>query len=339
MARPTKRVTMADVAEYAGVTKTTVSRVLNNKGEISNETREKVLKAVEHLGYRRSRIARSLATDQTYLLGLIVPSIATEFFTEIVRGGEDTAWEKDYKILLCNTEGDWDREEGMFLFLEDIQVDGIVVCSPRLPEERLLPLVEQFQNVVVVNGQGIAWHELAGAIETDDADGMSQVVNHLLAAGRRHLTYLGGPLDARVSTERYHGFINALDEAGCAPPASDSYAICHPANLDGGYESFKNLNSALSKIDAVVCFNDLVAAGAIRACAELGIRVPDDIAITGCDDIQLASLVRPSLTTLQTPKQDMGALAVTMLLERISGHHDQEPVNIKQKLIVRESAP
>jgi LacI family transcriptional regulator len=338
MARPTGRVTMADVAEYAGVTKTTVSRVLNKKGEISNETREKVLKAVEHLGYRRSRIARSLATDQTFLLGLIVPGISNEFFTEIVRGAEDTAWENDYKILLCNTEGDWDREEGMFLFLEDIQVDGIVVCAPRLPEERLLPLVEQFQNVVVVNGQGIAWHELAGAIETDDASGMRQAVNHLISAGRRHLTYLGGSLDARVSTERYHGFVNALQSAGyTSNPAWHS--TCHPANLDGGYEGLKNLNSALSEIDGLVCFNDLVAAGAIRACAELGIRVPDDIAITGCDDIQLATLVRPSLTTLQTPKQEMGTLAVQMLLERIGGHRDQETVTIKQKLIVRESAP
>lgn len=338
MARSNRRVTIADVAGHAGVTKTTVSRVLNHKGEISEETRQKVFEAVKMLGYRRSRIARSLATDQTFLLGLIVPSIANEFFIEIVRGAEDTAWKNDYKILLCNTEGDWDREEGLFLFLEDIQADGIVVCSPRLPEERLLPLVEQFQNVVVVNGQGIAWHELAGAIETDDAGGMRQAVNHLISSGRRHLTYLGGPLDARVSTERYHGFIHALQEAGyISNPAW--HATCHPANLDGGYEGFKKLNSVLSEIDGLVCFNDLVAAGAIRACGELGIRVPDDIAITGCDDIQLATLVRPSLTTLRTPKQDIGALAVNMLLERISGQRDHETVIIEQKLVIRESAP
>jgi LacI family transcriptional regulator len=338
MPRPTKRVTMADVAKTAGVTKTTVSRVLNNKGEISPGTREKVLRAVEHLGYRRSRIARGLATDQTFLLGLIVPGISNEFFTEIARGAEDTAWENDYKILLCNTEGDWDREEGMFLFLEDIQVDGIVVCAPRLPEERLVPLVEQFQNVVVVNGQGIAWRELAGAIETDDAGGMTQAVNHLVSSGRRHLTYLGGSPDARVSTERYHGFVNALQAVGFAPnPAW--HTTCHPANLNGGYEALKSLSPVLSEIDGLVCFNDLVAAGAIRACVELGIRVPDDIAITGCDDIQLATLVQPSLTTLQTPKQDIGALAVNMLLERISDHRKHDTVIIEQKLIVRGSAP
>jgi len=336
--RSTRRVTMADVAKYAGVTKTTVSRVLNNKGELSPETREKVLKAVEHLGYRRSRIARGLATDQTFLLGLIVPSISNEFFTEIVRGAEDTAWENDYKILLCNTEGDWEREEGMFLFLEDIQVDGIVVCAPRLPEERLVPLVEQFQNVVVVNGQGIAWHELAGAIETADAKGMKLAVNHLIATGRRHLTYLGGPPDARVSTERYHGFVNALEEAGYAlNPAW--HTTCQPVDLNGGYQAFKRLCPVLSEIDGVVCFNDLVAAGAVRACTEMGVRIPDDIAITGCDDIQLATLVQPSLTTLQTPKQDIGALAVRMLLERINGQHTRETITIEQRLIIRESAP
>lgn len=338
MARLTKRATMADVARYAGVTKTTVSRVLNNKGEISPETRERVLNAVALLGYRPSRIARSLATDQTSLLGLIVPSISNEFFTDIVRGAENTAWENDYKILLCNTEGDWDREEGMFLFLKDIQADGIVVCAPRLPEERLVPLVEQFQNVVVVNGQGIAWRELAGAIETDDAGGMKLAVNHLLSSGRRHITYLGGPPDARVSTERYHGFVNALQEAGYSPNPAWLTA-CHPADLNGGYDAVKRLGHALSEIDGLVCFNDLVAAGAIRACAELGVRVPDDIAITGCDDIQLAILVQPSLTTLQTPKEEIGALAVNTLLERIGGEHKHETIVIEQRLIIRESAP
>jgi LacI family transcriptional regulator len=338
MAQPKSRVTMADVAGLAGVTKTTVSRVLNNKGEISNETREKVLKAVEHLGYRRSRIARSLATDRTFLLGLIVPSIANEFFTEVVRGAEDTAWKNHYQIFLCNTEDDWDREEAMFLFLEDIQADGIVVCAPRLPEDRLLPLIEQFHNVVVVNGQGIAWRERAGAIETDDAEGTKQAVDHLCSSGRRRLTYLGGPPDARVSTERYRAFLDALHVIGLIP-MPDERVTCHPANLEGGYTCFKQLIGAYPHIDGVVCFNDLVAVGAIRACAELGIRVPDDIAIVGFDDIQLASLIQPSLTTLQIPKQDIGMQAVTMLLERINGKRDQEPVLIKQKLIVRESAP
>jgi LacI family transcriptional regulator len=338
MQYPKPRVTIADVAKLAGVTKTTVSRVLNNKGEFSDKTRQNILDAVEQLGYRRSRIARGLATDQTFLLGLIVPGISNEFFIEIARGAEDTAWKNEYKIILCNAEGDWDREEGMFLFLEDIQVDGIVVCSPRLPEEKLVPLVEQFQNVVVVNGQGIAWHELAGAIETDDAGGMKQAVNHLITAGRRNLTYLGGPLDARVSTERYNGFMTALQSAGLETNP-DWLTTCHPANLNGGYEAFKQLGDAISEIDGLVCFNDLVAAGAIRACAEMGIRVPDDIAITGCDDIQLATLVQPNLTTLQTPKQTIGALAVNMLFERIGGKRYHDTVIINQELIVRESAP
>ncbi|HML22893.1 MAG TPA: LacI family DNA-binding transcriptional regulator [Aggregatilinea sp.] len=338
MSRFPKRATMADVAQHAGVTKTTVSRVLNNKGEISPETREKVFKAVEHLGYRRSRIARSLATDQTFLLGLIVPSISYEFFTDIARGAENAAWENDYKILLCTTEGDWDREEGMFLFLEDIQADGIVVCSPRLPEDRLVPLVEQFENVVIVNGQGIAWHELAGAIETNDAGGIKLAVDHLIASGRRHLTYLGGPPDARVSTERYYGFMNALQAAGYTPnPAW--HTACHPATVHEGYESVKRLQPVLSEIDGIVCFNDLVAAGAMRACHELGVRVPDDIAITGCDDIQFATLVQPSLTTLQTPKEEIGTLAVNMLLERIGGQRKHDNVIIDQHLIIRESAP
>ena len=332
------RVTMADVAELAGVTSTTVSRVLNNKGEISAETRQKVLDAVAKLGYRRSRIAQSLATDRTCLLGLIVPSVSSEFFSEIARGAEDAAWENDYKILLCNTEGDWDREEGMFLFLQDLQVDGIVDCSPRLPEDRLLPLVQQSQNVVVVNGQGISWHGLAGVIETNDAEGMAQMAAHLVESGRRQLVYLGGPPNARTNFERYRGFRNALDAHGLAPVFSE-YFECRPANLSGGRDAFKHIIAQYPQIDGVLCWNDEIAVGAIQVCAELGIRVPEDVAIVGCDDHILASVIKPGLTTLHTPKQTIGALAVKMLLERINGKRDYGVVTINQALIVRGSAP
>lgn len=338
MTSPIRRVTMADVAEYAGVTKTTVSRVLNNKGEYGEETRARVLQAVETLGYRRSRIARSLAMDRTFLLGLIVPSIASEFFSEIVRGAEDTAWENDYKIILCTTESDLDREADMFQFLNDIQVDGILVSSPRLPEDRLLPLIDQFQNVVVINGQGISWHELAGAIEINEIDGMAQAVTHLLDNGRHKLAYLGGCPDSRSSDERRKGFIQALESAGLTPHQHALHTVS-VAHIEGGYACMKHTMEVYPDVDGIICFNDLMAVGAIQACLEMGRKVPGDIAFIGNDNIQLADLFSPGLTTLHTPKKEIGALAVQMLLERIEGKQNQETVVINQQLIIRESTP
>lgn len=314
----------------------TVSRVLNNKSEISDATRQKILDTMNDLGYRPSRIARSLATDETFLLGVIVPSISSEYFTEVVRGTEDAAWKRNYKTLLCNTEGDWNREEGMYRFLDEIQADGIVVCAPRLSRERLIPLLERAV-AVVVNGPPIS-PKLAGIIEMDEIYAMGEAVNHLLNIGRSRLAYLGGPPDARAARERHRGFVKALQAAGHEKDP-DLCITCYPANLPGGYIAIKDLLANHPEIDGCVCFNDLIAAGALRACADLGIRVPDDVAITGYDDILLASMIHPSLTTLSYPKQDIGALAIQVLLERIHGERDHNPFVIKPSLIIRESAP
>jgi DNA-binding LacI/PurR family transcriptional regulator len=334
--RPNQRITMADVARRAGVTKTTVSRVLNNKGEISESTREKVLEAMETLGYRPSRLAQGLATDRTFLLGLILPSIASEFFTEIARGAEETAWQNGYKIVLCNTEADWDREEGMYRFLEDLQADGVIVCSPRLPNYRLMPLIAQNPNAVIINSKFEVAAHLAGSVQTNDRNGTVEAVNHLLRSGRDNLVYFAGPSDSRSNRERQQGFNDALGAAGIEPI---SVVEANPANLIGGYHEAKNLLSANRQINGIVCFNDLVAAGVMRVCFELGIRVPEDVAIIGCDDILLASLMHPSLTTLASPKHEIGAIATQLLLERIRGKYDQEPVFVSQTLILRESAP
>lgn len=334
--RPNQRITMADVAQRAGVTKTTVSRVLNNKGEISDSTRQKVLNAMEALGYRPSRLAQGLATDRTYLLGLILPSIGNEFFTEIARGAEETAWQNGYKIVLCNTEADWDREEAMYRFLEDLQADGVIMCSPRMPGDRLIPLIAQNPNAVMINSKFELPTDLAGSIQTADRQGTIEAVNHLLRSGRRNLVYVGGPRDSRSDRERHQGFVDALRAAKIEPT---HIVEAYPANLSGGYHEAKNLLSTNSHIDGVVCFNDLVAAGVIRVCFELGIRVPEDIAVVGCDDILLASLIHPTLTTLHTPKQDIGTIATQLLLERIQGKYDQETISITQTLIIRESAP
>ncbi|HET7269941.1 MAG TPA: LacI family DNA-binding transcriptional regulator [Rubrobacter sp.] len=330
-----QRITIADVAREAGVSRQTVSRVLNDKGEIRPSTRESVVRVIERLGYSPSGIARSLATNKTLTVGLVVPDITNPFFPEIARGVEDVARGHGYEMFLCNSVEDPGREEKVLRALEDKRVDGIIICSSRLPDERLFPRLRQQRAAVLVNR--LAPPDLAGTVRVKDSEGTVQAVNHLLGAGRNVIGFLCGPTTSHSARERARGFKTALSAAHDGLDET----LMHPCmpNPEGGYEAARALLSERSGIDGLVCYNDLVAVGALRACAELGLEVPGDIAVVGCDDIMVASLLSPSLTTLRVSKYEIGASAARMLLGRISGRRGENEVLLEPELIVRESAP
>jgi len=328
------RVTIADVAKEANVSTMTVSRVINNKGEISPATRERVEGVIARLGYRPSSIARSLSTNRTYTLGLVVPDITNPFFPEIVRGAEDTAVQRGFSVILCNTVEDLSRERVVLELLESKRVDGLVLCSARLPDDELLPLVKRHPATVLFNRPTL--NSLPSSLRVDDAYGAMRAVHHLLASKRRQLAFLSGPPYSHSGKGRTQGFSVALETTGHTPDPA-LRRPCAPTE-EGGYEAARELLGAHPDLDGLFCYNDLVALGALRACAKLGRRVPDDVAVVGCDDIRLASLVTPSLTTLGVPKYDLGCRAVEMLFHRIEGGAHEEVV-IKPELVVRESAP
>lgn len=329
------RVTIADVAREAGVSTMTVSRVINNKGEITPATRERVEGVIERLAYRPSAVARSLSTNRTQTLGLVVPDITNPFFPEIVRGAEDTAMQRGYSLILCNTVEDLAREKMVLELLESKRVDGIVLCSARLPDAELLPFVKRQSAAVLFNRPAL--NSVSGSIQVDDVYGAMRAVHHLLASGRRQLGLLSGPSHSYSSLSRTKGFGMALEATG-HPPDSAPHHPCAPTE-EGGYKAALELLAAYPELDGLFCYNDLVALGVLRACAELARRVPEDVAVVGCDDIRLASLVKPSLTTLSVSKYDLGQRAVEMLFERIERGGEQEDIVVRPELIVRESAP
>lgn len=329
------RITIADVAREAGVSRQTVSRVLNGKGEIRASTRESVMRVIERLGYSPSGIARSLATNKTLTVGLVVPDITNPFFPEIARGVEDVARERGYEMFLCNSGEDPEREDDVLRALQDKRVDGTIICSSRLSDERLFTRLRQQRAAVLVNRH--APPELAGTVRVDDAEGTFQAVDHLLDGGRCVIGFLCGPPNSRSGIERVRGFESALSAAGTG--LDETLMRPCPPNPQGGYEAALALLSERPDIDGLVCYNDLVAVGALRACAGLGSRVPDDVAIVGCDDIMVAGLLSPALTTLRVPKYDIGASAARMLLDRISGRGGEDEVLLQPELVVRESAP
>jgi len=326
---------MADVAREAGVSKQTVSRILNGKGEASQPTIQRVQEVVSRLGYRPSSIARGLATNRTLTLGLVVPNLSNPYFAEIAEGVEITAWEEGYNTFLCNIFRDPEREEAALQSLEDKHVDGVVVCSSRLPDKRLFSLLKRHRAAVLLNRT--APSEVAGTIRIDDLLGATRAVRCLLAKGRHTVGLLAGPPTSLTARARLGGFTSALKAAGRG--VADALIVPCQANAKGGYEAAHALLSAHPDLDGLVCFNDMVAAGALKACKQLGRRVPEDVAVVGNDDIPLAEFVSPALTTLRVSKHDVGTNAVRMLLDRLQGRNQQTEIVLKPELVVRESAP
>lgn len=331
----TTRVTIADVAREAGVSAQTVSRVLNNKGEIRPETRETVIAVIERLGYRPSSIARGLATNRTYTIGLSVPDIANPFWPEIARGVEDVAWERGYHIFLCNTIETPEREESVLRMLEDKRVDGVIVCGARQPDERLLQLLNNHPASVLVNRTLPG--SSAGCVRADTHLGAVKATRHLLGGGRRTIAFLAGPPTSQNSQRHMSGYSAALAEAG--RPIDPSLVLACAPNIDGGQQAAQELLTARPDIDAFYCYNDLIAIGTLQACTELGRRVPEDIAIIGVDDILLAQMITPALTTLHIPKYEIGTKAARMLLAMIQDQSEPGELVIEPELVIRASAP
>jgi LacI family transcriptional regulator len=331
-----ERVTMADVAREAGVSKMTVSRVVNKKGEISPTTREHVLEVIKRLGYRPSAIARGLATNRTGTIGLVVPDIANPFFSEIARGVEDKAYAADYNVFLCSTYEDPRRERAVLNSLEEKLVDGLLLCSSRLAQDDLASVMDDFAAVVLVNRT--VKNDDASMVRVDSVLGGRMATEHLLAAGHRAIGFLTGPSTSFDGRFRVTGYHQALAEAGLAPRA-DWQQGC-TSNVQGGLEAAHELLAGHPELTALLCYNDLVAVGALQACSQMGRRVPEDLAIIGFDDILMAALVTPALTTCRSAQYEIGFQAMRLLLDRIHGCRGGcEEIVLPPELIIRASAP
>ncbi len=330
------RVTISDVAREAGVSLMTVSRVINGKDEISPATRRHVLDVIERLGYRPSGIARGLATQRTNTLGLVVPDIANPFFADVARGAEDKASAEGYSVFVFNTDESPQREMAALEAMDEQRVDGLVLCSSRLTGQQLRVALRRHPAAVLVNcrvqGQPV------GAILLADEEGGRAATQHLTQAGHRAVAFLAGPLASYSSSQRARGYRLALESAGLRyDPAwvrPCSYQVA------SGRAAARELLIEHPEVTALFCYNDLVAVGTLQACAELGRRVPEDLAVVGFDDIPLAALVTPALTTCRVPRYEIGERALQLLLERIVGcTEDGEEIVLHSELVIRASAP
>ncbi|MDP9898328.1 LacI family DNA-binding transcriptional regulator [Variovorax ginsengisoli] len=328
--------TIKDVALQAGVSVTTVSHVVNTTRHVSTAVRERVELAIRELGYVPSAVARSLKSNTTRTLGMLIPNSSNPYFAEIVHAVEARCFAAGYTLILCNTDDAPARQSVYLKVLAERRIDGLIVVSTG-DDDALVAQLHGLQMPAVLLDREID-DPGCDLVETAHKDGALLAMQHLLALGHRRIACIGGPAHVIAGELRVQGWRQALANAGVLPEG-DALLWRGGFTSQGGHEAMRAiLSSPGARPSAVFACNDLMAMGALRAAHEVGLRVPDDLSVVGFDDIELCAYTSPPLTTVAQPKARIGALAVDMLLERVSGQrHQPHQMVLPAELRVRAS--
>lgn len=327
-----KKITIYDIARELGLSAATVSRALQNSPLIGPETRQRVQTYAREQGYRPNRLARSLTTGRTRTIGLVVGDVTNPFFSDLVAAIQQITEQVGYDLLLGNTREDPAREERTVSLFIEKQVDGIVLASPRARDQQLIDWYQKLP-IILINR---AADGAVPSVSVDSAMGAEMATAHLLSTGRDHLLYLGGPDVSEANRKREDAFRSTVEQvAGARAVYRHGFATA---------ESARNIvhslySSGSDRPNGIVAYDDLMAAGALQALHTLGLRVPEDVAVTGFDDCQIARLISPSLTTVSQPLGTMAQMTVDMLMEGIRGASRPQQVVVEPQLVVRRSAP
>lgn len=329
-----KRPTMRDVAELAGVSKTTVSHVINETRFVEDGTKQRVMKAITELGYRPSLVARSLTTKRTETIGLIVSEISNYFFAEVLRGIEDVLMPESYALLVCNTAEVLKREKHYLDILMRQRVDGIIAAATSQRWGVLSEVEVQHIPVVFVDR---VFEGLDGPfVGVDNVRGAYLGTSHLLECGHRRIGILAGFQRLSTMRERLSGFRQALEEHSV--PLPEEWVITSSLSIEGGRGAMRQLLSLSDRPTALFVNNNLLSLGALLAINELGLRCPEDIALVGFDDHPWAVVSNPPLTVVRQPAQKLGQVAAEILLGLIDG---EEPpasrIALDCELVLRQS--
>lgn len=327
-------VTQEDVAKRAGVSTTTVSHVINETRFVSQDLRERVLRAMEEMDYQPNVIARSLRSQRTHNIAVILPDIAYPFLAEVARGIEEAAFDTGYRAILCASQGDPAKEDSCLNLVRTRQVDGVVLVTASGDGERVQALIDHGTPIVACDRD---WPGLeVDTVVADNEDGGVQATDHLIALGHDRIGCIAGPADLSIGNERLKGYHRALKGAGI--PIEAELLVRGNFRNRGGFDAMNELLNLRQPPTAVFACNDLMAMGAICAASKRRLGIPEDVAVVGCDDIELAAFTNPSLTTVRLPKHQMGAAAVKMVVSRIEGEHGLARRHVLPvELVVRDS--
>jgi len=331
---PKTRPTLRDVALRAGVSPTTASRVLNGKMiEVSDSTRVRVLSAAREMRYRPNALAVGLRKRATRVIGLIIPDILDSYFHILARAVTDTALEEGFVTIVCNTDRVPARERMILDLLADRRVDGIIFAGGGVNDDAHLRDELWAECPVVAVGP----HRLTfPTVRVDNAGAMQAAVRHLASQGAQRIACLGGQPDWLIHQERLQGYLAGLESVGLE--RNEALIWTGDFGYDSGYVATTRALAAGTAFDGIVSFNDNAAIGAIEALRTSGRRVPDDVLIVGCDDIPVARLMRPTLSSISFPLRELGVAATRTLVSMIAGRSAARRQDFPYEVVVRESS-
>jgi DNA-binding LacI/PurR family transcriptional regulator len=307
--------TIKDVARAANVSTATVSHVLNDTRYVSDELRERVLRAIGELNYRPSHAAASLRTKRSQSILIIIPDIANPFFPSLVRGAQDAFDRKGFAVIVGNTDRRRDRELEFLSLALRTQADGIIINPSQIGYNDLQEVIEQGVKVVLIGAH--IDHPGLDIVRVDNRAGAYDAVRHLIDLGHKRIAIVCGPMSASSAWQRCEGYWQAMEEAGL--PVKPDWVVEDTFDQEGGYRSAQQLLAQSEPPTAIFATADLIAIGVMQALRAAALRVPEDVSVVGFDDIPAATLTTPPLTTINQPKYEMGKRAAELLLARIKG--------------------
>lgn len=327
-------VTMRDVAQAAGVSTATVSRVLNRSSEVDPVLAGRVLQAVETLSYRPNLVARSLRRRKAQVLALIISDVENPFFTSVCRGVEDVAQRSGYSVLLCNADENVEKEREYIRVITDQNVAGLIISPASEVETDLAPLVAADFPVVTVDRRASA---ATDTVLIDNRQGAQVATKHLLASGARRVACITGTRGSTTARDRLEGYFDALAAAGV--PVDPSLYVFADFKEEGGYAAAASFLRMSDPPDALFVANNRMTAGALNALHDVGASVPEDVSLVGWDEFPWAGTVRPSITTVRQPTYEIGQEAARLLIERIADSATEpREVVLHAELVVRDSS-
>ncbi len=332
-------ITIADIAREAGVSRATVSGVLNNNPNVAAKTKERIQAIIEKHGYRPNAMARALALQSTGMIGLIVKDISNPLYSKIALGVEEICDDAGYSVVMGNTHKDWEREVEFANLLKNRRVDGLII----FPLQKNTDL-HHIQELEAAHLPFVLLADLPGVdadlVRADDESGAFEAAEHLIQQGCKKLAYISGPKEFFASDRRLNGFKKALKKHHIE--FNEACVFQSGWRMEDGYNTgLRMVQNTSVQPDGIFCYNDPVAIGLMRALIEHGRRIPQDVAVVGFDDDDISAFVQPGLTTVAQPAQEIGRLATQQLLERIQAKENEgtpERIYLKTNLIVRGSS-
>ncbi len=328
--------TIQDVARRAGVAPITASRVINNSGYFSEDIRQRVEAAVAELGYVPNSLARSLRSKRTHTLALVLSDITNPFFTTLARGVEDTASRAGYTVIFCNTDESAAKEQMYLNLLIQKQVDGILlVPSSSAPES--IQFIQKHNTPVVVLDRRVAGIDV-DTVRADSEAGAYRLVRLLIELRHRCIAILNGPPELSTAVDRFAGYRRALAEAGIE--LDGSLVFQGAFRQESGYRMAQQSLALQPRPTALFASNNFIGIGAMHALRDAGLRVPEDLALVGFDDLPQAMVIFPFLTVASQPAYDMGQRATELLLARLNGSLSQgcQEIILPIELVIRQSS-